>query len=212
MKLKSIPWSTVRTICSMFLTLLFQVCMYYVAHSQTGRVGIGTSQPMAKLHIAGNLIIDSIPNVSDASYLLTRDSLGIVAALSIDSFKQELVTSISTSIQTIYGETVANGSTTANTPQTRVSLLLPVGTYLVFAYAEIHNTTIDAGVRMWFFQGTQETAYSIIYSNTSTFGSWNTFRMMTVTSPITVSLAYSSWPGGTTSFIRRARIVALKIG
>jgi hypothetical protein len=166
---------------------------------------------MAKLHIAGNLIVDSIPAVSDASYVLTRDGSGMVSAFSIDSLKQELLTSVSGSIQTVYSETATTGSTTANTPQTRVSVLLPVGTYLVFAYAEIHNANVDAGVRMWFYLGTQETAYAIAYSNTSTFGSWNTFRVVTITSPMTVSLAYSSWPGGTTSFIRRARIVALKI-
>lgn len=198
-----------RTGC-MLAALLVQLLTYYAAHAQ-GRVGIGTPHPQAKLHIAGNLIIDTVRMVSDAQYVLTRDTGGVVAAWSVDSLKNQLTSGLTYSSQVITAEVAAQSSTTSNAAQSRVTLDLLPGSYLVSAYAETFNTASVAGVRMWLFEGAQEIAYGAAYSNTTTYGSWSAFRLISIIVPTTITLAYSSWPGGTLSYIRRARIVAIRV-
>lgn len=182
-----------------------------------GRVGIGTAHPQAKLHIAGNVIIDTVRLVNDAHSVLTRDTLGVVNSLPISVLKQLLVVNPDTglvdtdTLHYISQEVIAQASTTSNVAQSRVVVVLTPGVYLLSAYAEVFNTAAVGGVRMWLFEGVTEIGYGAPYSNTTTYSSWTSFRVCTITTATTITLSYSSWPGGTTSFIRRARLVAIKL-
>lgn len=210
MKTFTIKSETMRRVACVIMALLFQLLTYYAAHAQ-GRVGIGTAHPQARLHVAGNLIVDTVRTISTAQYLLARDTAGAIASVSVDSLKQEFLSGTSLIPQVISGEVAAQSTTTSNAPQARVVVSLSAGDYLVFAYAEVFNTAAVAGVRMWLFEGAQEIAYGAAYSNTTTYGSWSAFKVISVSAPTMVTLSYSSWPGGTTSYIRRARISAFKL-
>ena len=186
-----------------FLVITFQCVMWCVVDAQG--VGIGTANPQAKLHVAGTVRIDTATRVTTTKDLAVFDSLGVVHRFSVDSIKKQ-------STQTFYYQEVNSIATTTSTSyQSRVTITLPPGTYMVYGYAEIMNSTYDAGVRTWLFEGATELAYAVPYSNSSTFGSWSVFRMVTPAVTTTYILGYSSWPGGTTSSIRRARLYAIKL-
>ncbi|MEI8224071.1 MAG: hypothetical protein WCG20_03025 [bacterium] len=193
----------IDNIISVILVIIFQCTLWCVTHAQG--VGIGTANPQAKLHVAGTVRIDTATRVTTTKDLATLDSLGVVHRFSIDSIKKQTA-------QTFYYQEVNPIATNTSVAyQTRVSLSLPPGTYLLCAYAEIMNSVYDAGVRMWLLEGSVDLAYAIAYSNTSTFGSWSVFRMVSPTVTTTYGLGYSSWPGNTTSSIRRARMYAIKL-
>jgi hypothetical protein len=111
--------------------------------------------------------------------------------------------------QVYYAEMEPITSMATQTLQVRVSLTLPPGNYLLQGYMEVYNQTVDAGVRAQIMRDTSEIAYGIVYSNTSTFGSWYAMKKVQVTTVSTYDLLWGSWPNGT-SYIRRARLVAVK--
>lgn len=111
--------------------------------------------------------------------------------------------------QVYYAEMEPISSIATQTLQVRVSLTLPPGNYLLQGYLEAYNPTVDAGVRAQIMRDTSEIAYGIVYSNTSTFGSWYALKKVQVTTVSTYDLLWGSWPNGT-SYIRRARLVAVK--
>lgn len=183
-----------------------------VIHAQ--RVGIRTSNPQATLHVAGTLRVDTATTVLSTKKIMTMDSSGMVHTLSFDSLKQQITSGLSgggSGVVLYQQEENALTSTTSNIPQVRVTLTLPPGTYLMVGYFEAYNSNIDAGVRATFREGVGELAYGIVWSNSSTFGTWSATRIVSPTVPTDYTLLWSSWPGGTTSHIRRARILALKI-
>lgn len=172
-------------------------------------VGIGTANPQAKLHVAGNIRIDSAQTVLAASRVAVLSPVGVLQSMPFDSLKKQMAAP-----QTVswYSQEVpAQSSTTLNSPQARATLNLPAGTYVIFAYCEVFNSNVDAGVRAWFYEGGTELSFGIVYSNTSTYGSWSTVKTVSPVTNTNYTLSYSSWPNGTTSFIRRARIIALKL-
>lgn len=210
MRSLTIKYSTLCTIRAIVLTIIVQCITYHYMHAQ-GRVGIGTNNPQATLHVAGNLRVDTTLRALPTDRIATLDSAGTLRAISLDSLKKQMNTGQSSG-QVIFSEEItAQGSTTSSAPQSRVTLTLPPGNYLIFAYAEIFNASAIAGVRMWLFEGSTETGYAMPYSNTSTYGSWSCYRYVSLTAPTVITLSYSAWPGGTVSYIRRARLVALKI-
>lgn len=206
----TIKRSTVKRVCLVVLTLIFQIITYFSAHAQ-GQVGIGTSNPQAKLHVAGNLRVDSLPVSLITDRIATVDDSGILRTLSFDSLRNRIGNQSGGNATVFSQEVSAQGSTTSSTAQSRVTLTLPPGNYLLFAYAEIFNTTAIAGVRMWLFEGSTEIGYSMPYSNTSTYGSWSSFRYVSITTSTVITLSYSTWPAGSLSYIRRARLAALKL-
>lgn len=186
--------------------LVFLLAALFADASYGQYVGIGTSHPQAKLHVAGTLRVDTATNFLTAKRVAVLDSVGLLHSYPIDSLKKQGIA------VTMYSQQVAaQASTTSSSPQTRVTLTLPAGTYLLFAYFEVYNSGIDAGVRAWLYEGSAEIAYGIVYSNTSTFGSWSTFQSVSPAMTTDYTLDYSSWPSGSTSFVRRARIIALLI-
>lgn len=193
----------VNTVITVVLVIIFECATWCIAQGQG--VGIGTANPQAKLHVAGTVRIDTATRVTTTKDLASLDSLGIIHRFSIDSLKKQLT-------QTMYYQEVNPiGTTTSTNSQSRVTVTLPPGTYILFGYAEIMNSTYDAGVRMWLFEGATEIAYAVPYSNSSTYGSWSVFRIVSPTVTTSYVLGYSSWPGGTTSSIRRARLCATKL-
>lgn len=187
------------------LVILMQLLFYYVSQGQ-GRVGIGTATPQAKLHVVGNLRIDTVTTLMTPPRIATLDSLGVVHSYPFDSLTGHMESMVT------YSEEVdAVATTYSDVPQVRVTLDLSPGSYIIFAYCEVFNTSFDAGVRAWFYEAGTELAWGIVYSNTATFGSWSTFRMVNPGITTSYSLSWSSWPNATPSLIRRARIIALKL-
>lgn len=193
----------VNVVITVLLVIIFECAIWCVTHAQG--VGIGTSNPQAKLHVAGTLRVDTATRVTTTKDLVALDSLGVVHRFSIDSLKKQSVPTY------YYQEVNPVATTTSSNYQARVTITLPPGTYMLFGYAEITNSLIDAGVRMWLLEGSVDIAYGIAYSNTSTFGSWSVFRMVSPTVATNYALGYSSWPVNTISSIRRARLYAVKL-
>ena len=181
---------------------------------QNGKVGINTNNPQNTLHVAGTLRVDSAKVVTSTKRFAVLDSSGVIQSLSSDSVKSMMqsvggLTNLSSMVS--YASAEAQTSTTSTTMQTRVTLTLSAGTYLLFGYFEAYNTSVDAGVRGWLYEGATELAYGIVYSNTSTFGSWSAMKQVAPTVSTNYTLNWSSWPASTTSNIRRARLVAIKV-
>lgn len=194
-----------RTVKIVTLLIIFECSMYFITEAQ-GRVGIGTNHPAATLEIAGTLRVDTARTVTSTHRIAVLDSVGLVGSLDFDSLRRQGGT-----VGLLYQEVNAVATTTSNVAQPRVTLNLGPGTYIVFAYGEMYNTAIDAGVRAWLWEGATLLAYGIVYSNTSTYGSWSTMRVVIPTVTTTYTFSYASWPNNTPSFIRSARIIAVKI-
>jgi hypothetical protein len=178
--------------------------------SQRGGVGIGTNHPQATLHVAGTFKVDSVPVRTRAKRIALIDSSGLLCAVDVDTFKTSFQ-SQGSGLITYYICNNTQTSTATSSMQTRVTLTLPPGTYLLFSNCDVFNSSIDAGARVQLNEGASEIAYSIAYSNTGTYGSWSDMQQVSPTVSTTYSLMWGSWPTGTTSYIRRARIAALKI-
>ncbi len=183
------------------------VGFHQVTHAQG--VGVGTATPQAKLHVAGNVRIDTATTVLLTKRIATLDSLGVVHSMPFDSLKKQF--GGATGLTAYSQEVDAMTSTTSNVPQVRVTLTLPPGTYLITGYFEAFNSNLDAGVRATFREGVRELGYGIVWSNSSTFGTWSSTGIVSPTVSTEYVLLWSSWPAGTTSYIRRARIIALKV-
>ena len=185
-------------------TLFLFLALPYLALAQ-GRVGINTNTPQATLHVAGTMRIDSVQLAVHTERILVLDSQNIVHTISADSFAK------SSPIVSYYAEAETIASTSSSVLQTRVSLVVPPGRYLLSAYCEAYNTSIASGVRAQVNEGVTEIAYGALYSDQNTFSPWSMMRCVTVAVPTTYTLLWGSWPAGNTSFIRRARLVALKL-
>lgn len=178
--------------------------------SQRGGVGIGTNNPQATLHVAGTFKVDSVKKLPSIKRVAVIDSAGMLCAVDVDTLKR-VFQGISSNPITYYVSSNTQTSTVTSSMQTRVTLTLPPGTYLLFSNCDVFNSSIDAGARVQLNEGTTEIAYSIAYSNTGTYGSWSDMQQVSPAATTTYSLMWGSWPTGTTSYIRRARISALKI-
>lgn len=192
---------------SLLLLLILSHC-YLISFSQN--VGIGTNNPKAKLHVAGNLRVDSTRSVMQTKRVAVLDSLGMLTSMDIDTFRKVMQGSVSSPV-TYYSCINAQASTSTSTLQSRLALTLPPGTYLLFSNCDVFNSSVDAGARVQLNEGSSEIAYSIAYSNTGTFGSWSDMQQVSPTTATTYSLMWGSWPNGTTTYIRRARLSAIKI-
>lgn len=196
------PYDRVR-LRAIVLTIIFEL-LGYMLHAQG--VGIGTSYPKATLHVAGTVRVDSARVISRSQRFAVFDSVGEMRSLMMDSLKNQLGL-----LNYQSKEVIGTAGTTSSSPQSRVTLTLDPGIYIVFAYCEVFNTSVDAGTRVWLHEGSTEIAFGVAYSNTSTFGSWTAFRVVNPTAITSYVLSYSSWPAGTTSQIRRVRLCAIKI-
>jgi len=190
----------------MFLTFLF----VGFSSAQVGRVGINTVNPQNTLHVAGTFRTDSAKTVTSTKRFAVLDSNGVLQSLPSDSLKSIFAnTNLSSFVFYASNETQAN--TSSSTMQNKVTLSLPAGTYMVWSYFEAFNVNTNAGVRGTLAQDGTEIAYGELWSDISTYSPWNAMREITSTATTTIALEWGSWPNGTTSYIRRARIVALRV-
>ena len=192
-----------KHVAVVILVILFELITYWTCDAQG--VGVGTTNPQAMLHVAGNVRIDTVTAVGTTKKIVAIDSVGVLHTLLIDSLKKSVVPILFSQ------EVNAQTSTQSSTLQPRVTLNLLPGTYLLFAYFEGYNVFQDAGVRAALYEGTTELAYSIVYANTSTYGSWNTFKVVSPTVATNYILYWGAWPNQSPAYIKRARIAALKI-
>ena len=197
-----------------FSIIVLLLIFAFSSHARKGGVGINTANPKNTLHVAGTFRTDSAMAVKTTKRFAVLDSVGVLGSLDADSVKSMLQPSgglMNLSSLILYASNEASTTTTSASPQVRVTLTLPAGTYLLFGYFEAFNTNIDAGVRAWMYEGGTEIAWGIVYSNTSTYGSWSGMKQVAPSTQTDYTLDWSSWPNGTTSYIRRARLFAIKI-
>jgi hypothetical protein len=183
--------------------ILLGVTLGFVCVVCAQGVGIGTANPRAKLHVAGDLRIDSVKNLLNPKRIAVLDTSGIIYSLSIDSF--------SAKVQSYYAEVETPTNTSTSVLQPRVSITVPPGTYLLTAYFEGYNPSIPSGVRGEVTEGSVEIAYGALYSDVNTYSPWNMMKRVVPAVTTTYTLLWASWPSGNPSYIRRARINALKI-
>lgn len=87
---------------SRFLVVVLWGCAT-LAYAQTGNVGIGTTTPGAKLHINGDLRVDSLKEASDGFKMLVVDTVTKKMAIKPDPVRIHAQT---------FGNPIANGSST----------------------------------------------------------------------------------------------------
>lgn len=196
---------TIFSVLSLVVIILLSSSINNTTSAQG--VGIETLNPLATLHVAGTLRVDTLKSFPQATKIMVVDSQNVVRTVPVDSIRRS-----SAAVSYFSASNEAQTSTTSSTPQTRVTLNLPAGKYVIFAYFEAYNTGYDAGARATFRGGATELGWGIVYSNTSTYGTWSSFAIVSPTVTTAYTLLYSTWPAGSTTFVRRARLVALKIG
>lgn len=181
---------------------------------QGNRVGINTSHPAATLHVAGTFRVDTAAPVPTTGRFAVFDSAGMLRSLSADSIRNFVPASLSAAQSlplVYYAEDESPTSTTTSVLQTRVTLTLLPGTYLLFGYFEAYNPQVASGVRGQLNEDTTELSYGALYSDVNTYSPWSTMRWVSPSVPTTYRLMWASWPAGHPSFIRRARLCAIKI-
>lgn len=177
--------------------------------AQQGNVGINTTHPQSALHVVGHVRIDSMDLATHDYRVLVTDTSHIIKWIPKDSLKNQNSSPASNS-QLFCNEVLSSATTTTVNMQTRVSLVLQPGNYIVFAYCEVFNQNIASGVRVQVNQGSTEIAYGAPYSDQSTFCPWSCFKPTTITVPTSFHLLWAVWPSGT-GHIRNARICAIKM-
>ena len=177
-------------------------------------VGIGTSNPRAKLHVAGDLRIDSLRQISSSRVrkILTIDSSnGTVSYTPLDTLKGLLGSGggISFSGLVFFSENAVQATTTTSTtPQTRVSVTLGPGTYIIWASCEFANNYWYSGTFGVLTDGVTRFGDSNPYANS--WAPWGATKVATITTTTTFSLQWYVW-SGSVGTIQNARITALKI-
>lgn len=194
-----------------FLLLYLGIVMMYAMNCNAQNVGIGTSNPRSKLEVNGSVRIDTVKTSLKSRKIVVIDSTtNEIAYIPIDSFKTNL-----SSLPTVYyveNDSVAVESTSSLNPQTRITITVPAGNYIIEAYCEVYNDAYVPGVLVILTDGLNIIGSSVPYGYTAMYGHWSTRKKVNLTSVTTYYLKWSCAQNGSgNSYIRNSRICLTKI-
>lgn len=191
------------------LLALFSFATHFL-YSQN--VGIGTANPRSKLEINGTLRVDTIkPSLNSKKVVVVDSATGNLGYIPVDSLKSSGSGGPSV-FYYVENDTPTSVSVSSATPQTKVSITIPPGNYLIQSYCEVYNDNYVPGVFVKLTDGSNTLASSVPYAYNGMYGSWCVLKKISVSSNSTYYLQWSCAQNNSgNSFIRNARISAIKI-
>lgn len=198
---------TARRLLALIIALMIELIIYTAANAQG--VGIGTANPRARLHVAGNLRIDSVRAVAVPKRIAVLDTAGVVAYCDIDTLGKRI--GQPSAAGTLFFSRDSIQSMFSNAPQTCLAFQLPAGSYLILAQCEVYNSGYLYGSRVALSDSSgAEISYSVPYSSPGDFSPWSGGGRVTVSSATWFRVQF--WGiYYTTTYIRRVRVSATRL-
>lgn len=198
---------TARKLLALIITIIIELILFTAASAQG--VGIGTANPRARLHVAGNLRIDSVRTVAVPKRIAVLDTSGVVGSCDMDTLRKMVAQAASSG--TLYFSADSVQSMFSNVPQTCLVFSLSPGSYLIFAQCEIYNSGYLYGSRVALSDSSgAEISYGVPYSAPGDFSPWSGGGMVTVHSKTFFRVQF--WGAYyTNTYVRRVRVSATRL-